>query len=77
MTKETERGIKLDFYRECKEKAVNCLTAMGAKTKDGCVDEHSWECLMQLHSDVKRRSTNEDERSAADLAAWAREVFGR
>lgn len=73
MTHETEMELKHGFYADAKKKAAMCMTAMGAKPKDGVAPD-SWEGVMTMLEDVFKRGTDAD-KSAAVLAAakwiWA------
>ena len=66
MTKDTESAIKKRIFTAAKEKAANCLSAMGAKP--GVHKPNTWEGVMAMLSDVLRRG-DEDEKSAAIMTA--------
>ena len=59
--------VKRDFYGKKREKAVGCLTAMGADP--GGKDPGTWEGVMTMLEDVFARSKSPAEKSAAVLAA--------
>ena len=73
MTHETKKELKHGFYADSKKKAVMCMTAMGAKPKEG-VEPDSWEGVMTMLEDVFKRG-GYDEKAAGVLAVakwiWA------
>jgi len=71
MTHETKIQVKRAYYAKVRQKAVMCLTAMGAKParEDMCLD--SWEGMMSLVEYVKDNKPTAAEEVAAE-GAWAR-----
>ena len=67
MTHETKMEIKRDYYAKAREKAAMCLTAMGAKPKDG-VEPNSWEGMMSMAEFVLDHKPTAAEEAAVMMA---------
>ena len=67
MTHETKMEIKRDYYAKAREKAAMCLTAMGAKPKDG-VGPNSWEGMMSMAGFVLDHNPTAAEEAAVMMA---------
>ena len=67
MTKETKMEIKRDYYAKVREKAAMCLTAMGAKPKDG-VTPNSWEGMMSMAEYVLGHKPSDGEVASTMMA---------
>ena len=67
MTQETKMEIKRDYYAKAREKAAMCLTAMGAKPKDG-VEPNSWEGMMSMAEYVLDHKPTAAEEAAVLMA---------